>query len=185
MSPTINQLSFKPNNITSLRLSLPQDYDNRSYMICSPSPQAKSNKRGCFGGKRRQTADHTEKGKILAQKNGGTRSNREIKKTNKNPHVPSASPLWSSHGTVGHKTGDERKRYFCVCSPPSSAMYIGSVHPVFLTQGTDGVIFEYKMSFHLLCHKKKKNNTNKQEKKSSPKNRAIVFFYRPVVSVTR
>lgn len=83
VSPTINQLSFKPNNITSLRLSLPQDYDNRSYMICSPSPQRKSNKRGCFGGKRRQTADHTEKGKILAQKNGGTRSNREKKKPTK------------------------------------------------------------------------------------------------------
>lgn len=185
VSPTINQLSFKPNNITSLRLSLPQDYDNRSYMICCPSPQGKSNKRGCFGGKRRQTADHTEKGKILAQKNEGTRSNREIKKTNKNPHVPSASPLWSSHGTVGHKTGDERKRYFCICSPPSSAMYIGSVHPVFLTQGTDGVIFEYKMSFHLLCHKKKKNNTNKQEKKElTQKWCYLFFFYGPVVSVT-
>lgn len=111
----------------------------------------------------------------------------QIKKRRKkknNPHVPSASPLWSSHGTVGHKTGDERKRYFCICSPPSSAMYIGSVHPVFLTQGTDGVIFEYKMSFHLLCHKKKKNNANKQEKKELTQKWCYRFFYRPVVSVT-
>lgn len=51
-----------------------------SYVICPPSPQGKSKKRGCFRGKRRQTADHTKKGKILAQKNGGTRSNREKKK---------------------------------------------------------------------------------------------------------
>lgn len=161
MSPITNHLSFKPNSITSLRLSLPQDCGNRSYLICSPSPQGKSNNRDCYGGKRRQTADHTEKGKILAQRNGRTRSNSGRKKKS---HVPSASPLWSSHGTVGHKTGDERKRYFCICSPPSSTMYIGSVHPVFLTQGTDGVIFEYKMSFHLLC-RKKKNNANKQEEK--------------------
>lgn len=110
--------------------------------------------RGCFRGKRRQTADHTEKGKNLAQRMG--RPDQTEGKKTQNPLVPSASPLWSSHGTVGHKTGDERERYFCICSPPSSAMYIGSVHPVFLTQGTDGVIFEYKMSFHLLCHKKKK-----------------------------
>lgn len=106
----------------------------------------------------------------------GDQIKQRKKKTNKNPHVPSASPLWSSHGTVGHKTGDERKRYFCICSPPSSAMYIGSVHPVFLTQGTDGVIFEYKMSFHLLCHKKKKNNTNKQEKKELTQKWCYRFF---------
>lgn len=56
-------------------------------------------------------------------------------------------------------------------------MYIGSVYPVSLTQGTDGVIFEYKMSFHLLCHKrkKKKQQTNKKKKKNQ-KNDAIVFF---------
>lgn len=60
-------------------------------------------------------------------------------------------------------------------------MYIGSVYPVSLTQGTDGVIFEYKMSFHLLCHKrkKKKQQTNKEEKKKkklTQKNDAIVFL---------
>lgn len=136
-------------------------------MVCSPSPQGKCSNRDYCRRKRRQTADHTEKGKILAQKNGRTRSNRGEKK--KKAHVPSASPLWSSHGTVGHKTGDERKRYFCICSPPSSTMYIGSVHPVFLTQGTDGVIFEYKMSFHLLCHKKKITQTNKKKKRAHPK----------------
>lgn len=59
---------------------------------------------------------------------------------------------------------------FCICFPPSSAMYIGSVHPVFLTQRTDGVIFEYKMSFHLLCHKrKKKPHKQTRKKKAHPK----------------
>lgn len=66
---------------------------------------------------------------------------------------------------------------FFICSPPSSAMYIGSVHPVFLTQGTDGVIFEYKMSFHLLCHKRGKKYKQTRKKKSSPKNDAIGSFF--------
>lgn len=60
---------------------------------------------------------------------------------------------------------DERKIFSAFVPLLLAQCILDQFTQFFLTQGTDGVIFEYKMSFHLLCHKRKKKNTNKQEKK--------------------
>lgn len=65
---------------------------------------------------------------------------------------------------------DERKIFSAFVPLLLAQCILDRFTQFFLTQGTDGVIFEYKMSFHLLCHKrKKKTQTNKKKKELTQK----------------
>lgn len=67
------------------------------------------------------------------------------------------------------KKGAETREHILPYSPSLPTHYTLE-HFFFLTQGTDGVIFEYETGFHLLHHKKQ----NKQKKKHSE---MMLYFF--------